>query len=180
MELQEKPPWQKEEEHRNTSLSLTSSYGTLSSTSDTSCLQMQGPPQSLSTLSSSQTLPSSSSSLSSSQSMDSSQTSSSGRHSTTTSTSTEQPRSLVGYVQSPQKFPQSHGSPSGSSQSTLAAAAYIHPSDQPRLEPAHISMPPNTQVVYPVTSKVVPGVGFQTSGKKNNVCSAGKNVHMTF
>ena len=179
MELQEKPPWQKEEEHRNTSLS--SSYGTLSSTTDASCLQMQGPPRSLSTLSSSQTLPSSSSSSpSSSQSMDFSQTSSSGRHSTTTSTSTEQPRSLVGCVQSPQKFSQSHGSPSGSSQSTLAAAAYIHPSDQPRLEPAHISMPPNTQVVYPVTSKVVPGVGFQTSRKKNNVCSAGKNVHMTF
>ena len=164
MELQETPPWQKNE-CRNTSLSSTNFYGTLSPT-DTS-LEMG--PRSLSTMSSSQISTSSSSSLS----MDFAQPSSSGQHSTTP-TSPDQSKSSVGHVQSPQQLPQSHGSPSGSSQST--AAACFHPSDQPRLEPTHISMPPKAQVVYPVTSKVVSGVEFQPSGKKNIVHSTGKNA----
>lgn len=166
MELHEKPPWQREEEHRHTSLSSTNSSGTLSST-DTS-LEM-GPRSLSAALSSSQTLPSPSSS--SSMSMDSSQS----RHSTTPTSSHDQSNFLVGHnMQLPQRPPPSHGSPSGSSQSPVAAAACFA---QPRLEPsAQISMPPKAQVVFPVTGKAVPGVVFQPSGKTNIVHSAGKDA----
>ena len=143
IELQEMPPWQRES-NRNTSLSSINSYGSLSST-DTS---FEAGPQSLPTMSSSQTPTSSSSSLS----MDSPRPLSSGQHSTTP-TSSDQSKSS-GCVQSSRTLSWSHASASGSS----------HPSDQPKLEPAHTTVPSNAQVVYSV------------SGKKNILHSAGKYV----
>ena len=78
-------------------------------------------------------------------------------------------------MQLPQRPPPSHGSPSGSNQSPVVAAAACFA--QPKLEPsAQISMPSKTQVVYPVTGKAVPGVIFQPSWKTNIVQSTGKDT----
>ena len=151
IELQEMPPWQRES-NRNTSLSSINSYDSPSST-DTS---FEAGPQSLPTMSSSQASTSSSSSLS----MDSPRPSSSGQHSTTP-TSSDQSKSS-GCVQSSRTLSWSHASASGSSQPSVIG--HFHPSDQPKLEPAHTTMPSNAQVVYSV------------GGKKNILHSAGKNV----
>lgn len=79
-------------------------------------------------------------------------------------------------MQLPQRPLPSHGSPSGSNQSPVAAAAAACFA-QPKLEPsAQISMPSKAKVVYPVTGKAVPGVIFQPSGKTNIVQSTGKDT----
>ena len=165
---QEDPPWLRKV-NRNTSFSSVDSYGPVSST-DTS---FEMGPQSLPTL----TSQTSSCSISSSLSSNSSQTLSS-----TTLSSCDQSKPLG---QLPKDIPHSRDSASDSSRPTATVITSFHPSSvQPKLEPAHTTMPPIAQVVYPITSKRV-GAGeavdrvggiLQTTGMKSILYSAGKKM----
>ena len=165
-DCREVPPWLREV-NRSTSFTSTASYSSLSST-DTS--SEQGP-QSLDLLTMT-TLP-----TSSMQSMDSSHSPSSTQHSTATTSSNTSGQSASS-AQSPQDVLRVSGNSPGS------PAAQVHPPHQPKLEPAQMSLPHNSQLVYPgggatnkgETSQGVGPVGaglLQQSGMKNIVYSAG-------